>query len=165
MSYYTQYHDHNFYFSNFAPSGSTDGNGYHEHEVLDRSRLVPRDHPHYDEIMALVEETYRPEDLPSNGSTQGKINGKSIRTADTRDLAEQAANPPEMWARMVLSYQQYIRKTARWIHGFNPDTKAAVKFQKKVLDTKSRMRREPSYRRKLQRRWELLKMVNPNLAR
>ena len=166
MSTYTQYADHNFYLSNFATGGTTDINGYHEHEVLGRDTLCPKDHPHYKEIMELVEEQYRAEDMPSNGSTNGTIQGKVVHNADTRDLYDQAcAKENSPWELMMLRYQQFIRKTARWINGYNPDTKAELNFRKKITTTKAKMKVDPKYRKKLSKRWELLKMLNPALTR
>ena len=167
MSQYTQYADHNFYFSHSLTGGKPDTNGYNEHRTLDRdiiSDVCLEGHKHADEILAMMKDVYRPEDLPSNGSTEGYIKGKLTHCADTRDLAEQAKNPPSMWSSMMLAYQVNIRKIARWTKGFNPDTLADIRFQKKLSKTKAQMKASPVYRVKLEKRWQLLKMCNKALA-
>ena len=168
MSYFTQYHDHNFYFSGFKANSPIDSHGYHEHSTLDREQLaddigISLNHPNAEEIIKLMTDVYRPEDMPSNGSTDGCVGSKKVSNPDTRDLAEQASNPPEQWAIMMQSFQQSIRKLARWARGYNPETMADVRFNKKLSQTRAQMRASPALRVKLEKRWQLLKLCNKAL--
>ena len=154
MSNFTQYADHNFYFKNYS-----DNSKYKE--TLDREKLVPSDHPHADEIIALMSKSYRPEDLPSNGSIEGYIGYKPAPVTDTRDLAEQASNPRETWASMMLAYQNNIRKLARWTgNTYNPETKQVLIFNKRVAGIKSRMSKDRKFAQQMKNKYEVYKMKN-----
>ena len=166
MSQYKQYADCNFYQSHSASDGRLDNNGYHHHRTLDRDVIAEvslEGHPNEDEIYQLMLDTYRPEDMPSNGSTEGYIKGKLVHNADTRDLAEQAKNPPNMWSNMMLAYQANIRKLAKWVGGYHAVTKDSIRFDTKLRKTKARMKANPVYAQKLAKRWELLRMCNSSL--
>lgn len=166
MSNFKQYADCNFYFSHSASNGRTDDNAYHDHRTLDREVIADMSlegHPNEDEIYQIMLDVYRPEDLPSNGSTEGYIKGNLAHNPDTRDLAEQASNPTNQWANMMLSYQTNVRKLKRWAKGFISLTKSDITFNNRILRERDKMRASPKYRVKLWNRFQFLKSCNPTM--
>lgn len=167
MTNFKQYADCNLYFSHSTSDGRLDDNDYHNHRTLERSIIADvtlEGHPNEDKIIEIMMTSYRPEDMPSNGSTEGYIKGNLVHNPDTRDLAEQAGHPVNYWANMMLAYQVNIRKLARWVGGFHPHTKHELQFLTKLRKTKARMKANPKYAKTLAKRWQLLKMCNKSLC-
>lgn len=139
--YTTQYADYNLIL---------DTNG----SKVDTDKLL-EDHANSEAIHALIGHKYRPENLHNNGDIDDSYNPEALHLArvtherknvNKSDLCEQASFERSQWQHLAATYQSYVKKTQRWIHGYNPEAiKPDAKFMRKVNEAKLKMRKSRSY--------------------
>lgn len=156
QGYKPQYDDHSHY---------TDTAG----RKVDIDQAV-KGHKNAAEILALCNDTYRPEQLHNNGDICDYFNPDMLNLArathetkscNTADLAEQAGNSRVLWDALSDSYTQFVRYTQRWKAGYNPDNhmKPDAYFERKVAATKALMKRNSRKRLQITRRAQALGII------
>lgn len=162
QGYKPQYDDHAHY---------TVTMGTAAHPIVQKA--IPADmlegHKNADEILAICNETYRPESLHNNGDVHEEYNPERLmlvrvthekRTRSHADLAEQAGFNRAMWDVLSDSYTSFVRYTERWRKGYNPEViKPDMRFQRRVNETMLRMKKSAKLRLKLSRRARQLGII------
>jgi len=119
------------------------------------------------EILALMNEVYRPEQLHANGDINDAFNPEGIhlarvtkeaRSTNHADLCEQASFEGGQWSHLAQSYQSFVKRTQRWINGYKPEhtgnTETGIQFAEKVERMKLKMRKNRKLARNMRNKWE-----------
>jgi len=96
-------------------------------------------HDNEAEILALMNTDYRAEDLPSNGAGSQPDDSTSVIDRDNM---------------LVDSNKFFIRRLTRWTNGaYNPNTKGAVQFAKRVIAERRKCAGTPAYQKRMLDKW------------